>query len=635
MLAALGGGLLAHALRQPLIVGYILGGIAVGPFTPGPTVTDVRAFELFAEIGVVLLLFSAGVEFSIRELFRVRRVALLGGPAGIALTVLLTVGVGWLLRWPLAQSLVVGGAISVASTMVLIKFLQERGELGAPHGRVAVGITLVEDLAVVAMTILLPVLALGGEHRLALFGRGLLQAALLLIPLLWLARRVVPKVLARVARTRNMELFLMVTLAMAIGTATLTAGLGLSLALGAFLAGLVISESEFAHEALARILPVRDIFVAVFFVSIGTFVRPASLLAEAQVVVLLVVLITVGKFLVWSVIVRAAGYGARTAILAGLGLTQIGEFSYILAGLGRAQGLVSTAVYEAVLASSLLTILLNALLFRRVPSWLERRIAGLEPAREAPSAAVTASPRVVVCGFGRVGRGVADALDAFGLPYVVVDLDPEALRAARARRAGAVFGDAGNPAVLQRAAVDRAELLVVAIPEFQTAHRCVRAARQMRPDLPILARVHQERHRASMVEAGATEVIQPEVEAALTIVGHSLVRLGVDRPQVRHYLEQARSRWPGADEGDGPEPAGRLEAREIVIRSPQVADRPLWRARIPERTGAVVVSVVHEGREVINPEPEQPLRRGDRLLAIGSGDQLDRLERLCTDEGAE
>ncbi len=372
LLAALAGGALAQFLKQPLIVGYILGGIIVGPFTPGPTISDPHIFQLFAEIGVVLLLFSIGIEFSLGELFSAGKVALYGAPVGIALIVLCAIPFGKLLGWPLTQTLVVGAAVSVASTMVLLKFLLERGELNSPHGRVIVGISLVEDLAVVALTILLPVLGSSGEDRVLLFARGLIVAALILVPLLWLARRVMPRLLLRVAEARNMELFMLVVVAIALGTAALTAHLGLSLALGAFLAGLVISESEFAHEALARLLPMRDVFVAVFFVSIGMLVRPASLVAEWLTVLALILIVTLVKFMVWSGIVRLAGYGSRTAILAGLGLTQIGEFSYIVAGVGRTHGLINTPVYDAILATSLVTILINALIFRRTPAWISR-----------------------------------------------------------------------------------------------------------------------------------------------------------------------------------------------------------------------------------------------------------------------
>jgi CPA2 family monovalent cation:H+ antiporter-2 len=545
LVGALLGGALAHAVRQPLIVGYVLGGILVGPFTPGPTLSDPHSFHLFAEVGVVLLLFTTGVEFSIGELLSVRRVALFGAPVGIALIVLLTIPVGAVLGWPLAQTLVVGATLSVASTAVILKFLLDRGELTSPHGRVIVGITLMEDLAVVAMTILLPALGSASEERLTVFITGLGRAILILAPLVWLASRAVPQVLLRVARTGNMELFLLVAVVIALGTAALTAQLGLSLALGAFLGGLLISESEFAHEALARILPIRDVFVAMFFVSIGMLVRPESLVAGLPLVLALTLVVIVGKLVVWSGLIRLLGYGVGTAVLAGLGLTQIGEFSYILAGVGRANNLVSGEVYDAILATSLVSILVNALIFRRTPAWIRRILERWDRAAPEPLPDATPAGHVIIFGFGRMGRAVADALDTFGAAYTVVDMKPEATKDARLRGAVTVYGDASNDVILRHAGAERARLAVVAIPDFEAAHRCVRSLRRMKPDLPILVRVNREAYRARMLDAGATEVIQPETEAGLTIVRHSLDRLGVDHHEGRQYLERVRRHWSG------------------------------------------------------------------------------------------
>src|SRR2546426_198287 len=363
-LAAFGGAALAQLLRQPLIVGYVVAGILVGPFTPGPTIADPHRFEQFAEIGVILLMFSIGMEFSLRELLRVGRLALLGGPLGIVLITLLTVGVGWLLGWDATQGMVVGAALSVASTMVLMKFLLERGDLGAPHGQAVVGITLVEDLAVVVMTLLIPALGPSSDGHVPSLVRGLVLAAVMLVPVVWLARHAIPHILVIVVRSGNEELLLLTTVTIAVATAALTVLLGLSHALGAFLAGVVISESEAAHRALDRVLPIRDIFIAVFFVSVGMLIRPAALVAELPTVAAMVLLVTVGKFAVWTGIIRAAGYPIGTAMLAGLGLTQIGEFSYILGKTGLVHGLVTRPVYDAILGTSLVTILINAVTFR-------------------------------------------------------------------------------------------------------------------------------------------------------------------------------------------------------------------------------------------------------------------------------
>lgn len=554
LLAALVGGLLAHQLRQPLIIGYLAGGVLVGPFTPGPTISDPEVFRTFAEIGVVLLMFAIGVEFSPRDLLRAGRAAVYGAPLGMLLIAVLTIPVGLLLGWPIGQSLLVGAVISVASTMVLLKFLVERGELHSPHGRVVVGITLAQDLAVVALTILIPALSEGeAVDRLRLLGRSLLLAAAILAPLLWLSRRVVPALLERVARERDMELFLLVAIAITVGTAALTARLGLSLALGAFLGGLMLSESEFAHETLARVLPLRDIFVAMFFVSIGTLIRPASLLSEWPAVLALVLLVVVGKFLVSAGVVRLLRYPWPVAVIAGLGLTQIGEFSYVLAGVGRESDLLSGPLYDAILATSAVTIVLNAFLFRRTPRWIQ---AGLQKVAAAsiplPSQDGEAEEAaVLVCGFGRVGRAVADALERFGLPYTAVDVDPKAVGEARARNAHAVFGDASNDLILAHAGAGRARLAVVALPAADAARRCLVTLRRVRPDLPILVRAQALQDREGLLAAGATEVIQPETEAGLTMVRHSLDLLGVDHAEGRHYLEEIRQYWSGAVRGGG------------------------------------------------------------------------------------
>ena len=325
-LAALLGGGLAWITRQPLILGYVVGGIAVGPFTPGPVVTHTHTFELFAEIGVVLLMYSIGVEFSLRDLLRVKWVALLGGPLGILLSIALGIAAGALLGWSLVQSAVVGMLVSVASTMVLARLLLERNELQTQHGRVMIGITLVEDLAVVVLTILLPTLGTLETGRLVGIGVAVGKAALILGPFVYLAAKAVPRILALVAGTRNDELFLLVVLALGLGTAALTQAVGLSLALGAFLAGLLISNSEYAHQTMARLLPLRDAFVALFFVTIGALIDPRSVVTHLSLLGAMIMMIVAGKLVIWTAVVSLFGYPFATALRVAVGLTQIGEF---------------------------------------------------------------------------------------------------------------------------------------------------------------------------------------------------------------------------------------------------------------------------------------------------------------------
>jgi len=373
--AAMAGGLVARKLRQPLILGYVAGGIVVGPFTPGLRLSDVHELELLAEVGVILLMYSIGIEFSIRDLLRVKWVALIGGPLGILLSILMGMGLGWMLGWSTAQGIAVGAAVSVASTMVLSRLLIDGGELQSEHGRVMIGITLVEDFAVVALTVLLP--NLGSVDRGQLLGVGLAlgKGLLIVTPVALLSYKFVPRLMARVAGMQNDELYLLVVLAMGFATAALTQAVGLSLALGAFLAGVVISGSEHAHETLIRVLPLRDAFVALFFVTIGALIDPRELLSHPSLLAEILGLVVLGKFVIWFGIARLFRYPRWPALVVAVGLTQIGEFSYVLMRVARDANLVGNEVYNAILAVSLISILLNAALMRATRGWLSRKPA--------------------------------------------------------------------------------------------------------------------------------------------------------------------------------------------------------------------------------------------------------------------
>jgi CPA2 family monovalent cation:H+ antiporter-2 len=367
--AAVLGGIVANRLRQPTIIGYVLAGIFIGPFTPGPTVGDLPALELLAEIGVVLLMYSIGIEFSPRDLLAVGSVAILGAPLGIALSVAMGILAAYFLGWTVPQGVAIGAIISVASTMVLSRLLLDRNALQSLHGRIMISITLIEDLAVVFFTVLMPSLnnLSGGRFLFLAFLIG--KALLILVPVAFIAAKVVPRLMEFVAKTGSEELFILVAVALGFATAELSHHLGLSLALGAFLAGAVISGSEYSHRTLAHLLPLREVFVALFFVTMGALIDPKTLWSNPGWLAVMVLLIVAGKFAIWTGVVSLFRYPLRTAVLVGAGLTQIGEFSYVLVQVSRKAGIVNEAFYNITLASSLLTILLNALSFRLVPAF--------------------------------------------------------------------------------------------------------------------------------------------------------------------------------------------------------------------------------------------------------------------------
>jgi CPA2 family monovalent cation:H+ antiporter-2 len=372
-LAAVAGGLLAWRLRLPLILGFVLGGIAISPFTPGPHLSDLHTFEVFAEVGVVLLMFSIGVEFSIPDLLRVKWVALAGAPIGILVILGVTIGVGMLAGWNLTEGLVIGAALSVASTMVLARLLKDSGNMTSTHGRVMIGITLVEDLAVICMTLVLPAFGGSGNDLFVNAAWTLGKALLLLVPLGFLAIKVIPPVFRRVKATCNQELFLLIAIAVCLGTAALAQAVGFSVALGAFLAGLSISGLEDLHDAHTQLVPLRNTFVALFFVSLGTLIDPHVLAKSLPLLGLMLLLIVIGKFLVWTAVVWLFRYSFWTAIAVAAGLTQIGELSFVVVQVGRSSGMVAENVFSTLIAASLISILLNVFIVRGTFAWLHRK----------------------------------------------------------------------------------------------------------------------------------------------------------------------------------------------------------------------------------------------------------------------
>jgi CPA2 family monovalent cation:H+ antiporter-2 len=632
--AAVFGAVLARLAHQPLILGYVVAGVALSPLTPGPAVSDIHTFELFAEIGVVLLMFSIGIEFSLRDLLRVKWIAIVGGPLGILLSVALGVAVGALEGWTVIQGVVVGMVVSVASTMVLARLLVDRGELHSRHGRIMIGITLVEDLAVVVLIVLVPRLGALDTERVISIATALGLGIAILVPFFYLAARVAPPVLTYVVRLRNQEVFLLVALAIALGTAAVTQEVGLSLALGAFLAGLLISGSDYAHETLARLLPIRDVFVALFFVTIGALLNPWAVLDNPGLLGVIVALVVAGKLVIWTAVVMLFAQPLWTAVLVGVGLTQIGEFSFILIQVARSAGHVGADVYNAVLAASLLTILGNAFLVRTVPGWIKKIQVGRdhEPALADPEAKGLAG-HVVVCGFGRVGSQVAEALETFHVPYVAIDVDPDVVKNVRRRGAYCLFGDASSDHILMAASVDRAAMVIVAVPEIEGAYLAVRRIRGRNPGVPILARAHTVSDGERLIKAGATEIIQPEFEAAATLIRHALRRLQLPRDRVLAYLDRFRVTMEDAPPGAAPGEA-LPEIADVVLGDSSLTDQSLRDARIRERFAVTVVALTRaSGDFVLHPAPETILRSGDRVRVFGLPAQIEDFRRAAR-EGA-
>jgi CPA2 family monovalent cation:H+ antiporter-2 len=539
------GGLIAARLRLPVIVGYLLAGVAVGPFTPG-FIADVHLAPQLAEIGVILLMFGVGIHFSLHELLAVRSIAIPGAVGqsfgATALAVMLALWWGW----SFGAGLVLGLALSVASTVVLLRALMERQVLDSNPGRVAVGWLIVEDLFTVLALVLLPSVAsqLGGQpasgaveagtgNPLVDLALALGKVAVLVALMFAVGARVVPWLLERTARTGSPELFTLAVLALALGIAYASAAVfGVSFALGAFLAGLVVGESDLSHQAAADNLPLRDAFSVLFFVSVGMLFDPAFLLGHPGHILAVVLLIVVGKPLLAFLIVLLLRHPLHTGLVVAAALGQIGEFSFILAGLGRSLGLLPDEGYSLILAGALISITLNPLLFRAVEP-IERRLAARRPTREPAPDTRRRLPRnhAILCGYGRVGSLVGRALEARGVPYVVIEQERGQVEALEKRGILALHGDGGDRALLEQVNLPAAQLLVVAIPDPLATRHIVEEARQRNPDLPIIARTHSQEEYAHLQDR-QVEAVLAEREAGLAMERLALERLEVpdERP---------------------------------------------------------------------------------------------------------
>ena len=552
---ALVGGVIAVRLGQPAIIGYLLAGVAIGPFTPG-FVGDVNQIATLADVGIVLLLFALGVEFEIGELRNIRRLALPGGTLQIVSVILvgaaILIGVGY----GVPEALVVGACLSISSTLVVIKTLIDRGELDSLHGRAAIGWSIVQDIATIMFIVALPTLA-GGGDVVGPFAIAISKAVVFLLLAYFVGTRLLPWLFNHVSRLGSSELFLLVVVATALLTAFVSSAVfGLSLALGAFVGGIVVSESDQSQQAGAEIIPFRDLFAVLFFVSVGMLVNPVALLESAPLIAVLTVVAVLVKGAAIAVFGATFGLPIRSAILLGGAMAQVGEFSFILAEEALHLELISESIYNIILGTAVVTIILTPATTRATTALALRLEArrdalaiarasepdGQRPIEGTPGTSRTerafeaddaeARSSIVVLGGGRVGRVVIRAVRSRGFRCIVIDRDSRRLEEARALGASTIFGDAANPHILERAGLDRARVVIVAIGDPLTARLATERARRLNPRLTIAARGRGRAEIAELRRLGAGRVSDPDAEAAFELARHALQRMGVSGPEL-------------------------------------------------------------------------------------------------------
>ena len=523
---ALVGGLVAHRLKLSPIVGYLLAGIVVGPFTGGFT-SDREQIAVLAEVGVIFLMFALGIEFSLKELARIRNAAVFGTSLQLALVIALGYFFGRAMGWTWQQSLFFGGVIAVSSTMVILKTLLGRGEINSLHGRLLLAMLIVQDLAVVILILLLPRVVQGNTDAFAV-AFLLVKAALFIGATLFLGEYVVPKIMAHVAELRSPELFLLCAVVLALGTATVSALLGLSPALGAFMGGLMLTETEFDHRVVSEMVPMRDLFSTLFFVSVGMLIDVRFVLQNAPLVLGVALFIMAAKVVATSFALSWFRVGGKTLAFASLGMISIGEFNYVLAHVGLREKIISNDLYNLILTSSILTIIITPVAFFIAPrvgralsrvSWIHRV---LEARHEAEIETDSLQNHAIVVGYGRVGKRMTRGLRQAGLDVVVIDQELNLVRELTDAGTRAILGDASYESVLATANPENARVVVVALPDFGATRAVVHRARRMNENVLIVARAQRTQDDAKLRDAGATAVVVPEIAGSLMLLDETL-----------------------------------------------------------------------------------------------------------------
>ncbi|NUQ12975.1 MAG: cation:proton antiporter [Gemmatimonadaceae bacterium] len=535
--------MLAHRLRIPTLVGFLFTGIVIGPHALG-LVGDVHSVTELAEIGSVLLLFAVGLELSLSRIVKMGRYVFQGGTIQMVGTIAVVAVVALLAGLPGNHAILWGALIALSSTAIILKIYADRGELDSPHGRVAVAILLFQDLCVVPLMVLLPLLA-GTEQGPMAVVRAVGVTALVTGGLVLGGRFIVPKLLERVTNLRNQEIFTLCVLAIGLGAAFLTSRFGLSLALGAFLAGLIVSESEYGLQALSDVLPFRDTFSGIFFTSIGMLLDVRFFASNAVLVLGVAMGAIVLKAVAGYAVVRFVRRSARTGIIAGLGLAQVGEFSFVLASVAGTLGLLAGAEYQVFLGAAIVSMIAAPFLVGAAPAiaekLLERRMSPtMEFATREVRAARPLTDHVIIVGYGLNGRNLARALRSAGIPYAIMDSNGQKVRDARLDREPIFFGDGTRGEVLERIGIRRARMLVFAIASHQDEKRGIVVARHLNPKIHIVARTRYVSDIEELYTLGANEVVPEEFETSLEIFARVLRKYGVTEGRIREQAEEAR-----------------------------------------------------------------------------------------------
>ena len=633
-----------HKLGLPTIVGFLITGVVIGPFGFG-IITDHHSIEVLAEIGVVLLLFTIGLEFSISKLLKIRREALIGGGLQVGLTTLLVLVIERLLGQPLPVALLFGFIISLSSSAIVLKLLVDKGEVNSSYGNLSVGLLLFQDICIVLMVLIIQ--GFGGEGGASFFtiAKSLLMAITAIVVIVVAASYIVPKFLYQIVRLESRELFILTILLLCMGTAWLTSLFGLSLALGAFIAGIVISESEYSHQIVAEILPFRDTFQSLFFISIGMLLEFFYFMHHLPLLIGMALAILVVKALIITVAGKIIRYPLRLSIMVGISLAQIGEFSFVLIKMGNDYGMLTSAAYQALLASSILTMAMTPFLFAKSSAIAFQigkifRLKGEAPQIERRT---TMANHVIIVGFGLNGQNLARVLKETGILYIVLDMHADKVRKARKEGHKVRFGDCSHPDVLKGLGVEKARMVVFTIPDPIATRRGVVATKGFNKQTSILVRTRYLNEVEELYKLGATQVIPEEFETSVEIFSRVLHDYKLPANIIQNQIDIIRHegyamfRDPSIAREKVAELTSMLVASVTdtfyVEEGASIIGMTFVKLDLRKMSGVTIIAVVRSGKARTNPPADFKISAGDVLILLGSHEEMhkafDILHYIC------
>ena len=634
VVSAFFSGLVMQRLGQPLILGYILTGIAFSPYTGGFALTSVHEIELLAEIGVALLLFALGLEFSLKDLKPVKKIALIGTPVQILLTILMGYGIGQYMGWDVKTSFWFGALISLSSTMVLLKTLMNQGWLGTLSSKVMVGILIVQDLAVVPLIVLLPMLN-NPELGWISLEIAILKTIIFLAGMIMFGTRLLPSIMRLIAHLGSRELFLLAITAIGLGVGYLTYLVGLSFAFGAFVAGMVLSESDYGHQALSDIIPVRDLFGLLFFVSVGMLLNPEFLMNHWQQILILVLIISLGKGLIFALLTRIFKYGNVVPLAVGLGLFQVGEFSFVLAQIGVSTNSISYELYSLVLTTAIITMFLTPLISGQTARLyaLHRRLFKHEPLDSINFPKTGFRNHVIIMGGGRVGFRIAQVLKRLNVPLLIIELDQHRVDRAKHAFIPVIYGNACHEVVLEAAETKLARLLIITSPEIVIAQTIVQKVRKVNAEIQVVARAPGIEFLEEFKKLNISDVVIPEFEAGLEMARKALVHLHIPAAKIQHYTESLRQDLFASFLSENEEEKIMeqiLKAEHqydlqwmLIKQGSQLVGFTIGEAEIRTKTNSSVVGVIRDDILKANPDENFRFQLNDRVAIIGTDSSRD------------